>query len=266
MTFTIAHLTDTHFGGLPGAAARTRRVLQHLAAMTPAVDVLLVTGDIADHGTDEEYAEAREVLGSWPGPAPMLLCPGNHDVREPYARLLRSTDTGGALDPGYRCDEVHDVGPARFVMLDSLISAPPGERVDPGELSAASLEFLAHALAETRAEAGAAGRPTYLCLHHPPTSVHVGLMDSIMLANPEALAEVIADHPQVQAILTGHAHTACATTFAGVPVLVGGGVASTVTLDAEDLPLVTDELPPMFAVHLVGDDGRVVTHWRAVPM
>ncbi|MDP3894908.1 metallophosphoesterase [Nocardioides sp.] len=247
---TIAHLTDTHFGGHASAAERARAVLGHVAAMSPPVDVVLVTGDIADHGTEAEYAEAREVLGGWAGPAPMLMCPGNHDVREPYARMLRGT-------PGAsRCDEVHDVAGVRFVMLDSLVSAPEGERIDHGHLAEESLEVLDEALA--------AGHPTYLCLHHPPVTVHVQLMDPIRLDNADRLAEVIGRHDNLVATFVGHAHSACATTYAGRPLLVGGATASTVTLDAEHLPLITAELPPSFAIHLVAEDHRVVTHWRTV--
>ena len=50
----IAHLSDTHFGGRWDPAGRARRVLAHLATLDPPVDVVLVTGDIADHGTAEE--------------------------------------------------------------------------------------------------------------------------------------------------------------------------------------------------------------------
>lgn len=252
---TIGHLSDTHVGGHDRAIDRLRAVLDHLGAMSPQVDVLLLTGDITDHGTEQEYVVARAELGRWPGPAPLLMCPGNHDVREPYARVLRGWPE--AADPELRCDEVHDVGQARFVMLDSLVSAVGGVRIDHGHLAASSLAVLEDALA--------AGRPTYVCLHHPPAELHLQLMDPIRLDNAAELAEVIRRHDNVVAILVGHAHTMAATTFAGVPLLVGGGVASTVTVDAEDLPPITTELPATFAMHLVGDDGRPVTHWRALP-
>jgi len=54
-----------------------------------------------------------------------------------------------------------------------------------------------------------------------------------------------------------------ATTFAGVPVLVGGGLVSTVTTDAEDMPQIDYSQPPTIALHLV-EDGHLVTHWRVV--
>ena len=75
--FTIAHVTDTHFGNRAGVRARNERVVEHLTTLRP--DVVLITGDVADHGLPEEYAEERDVYGSWDGPLFWLL--GNHDVR-----------------------------------------------------------------------------------------------------------------------------------------------------------------------------------------
>ena len=65
------------------------------------------------------------------------------------------------------------------------------------------------------------------------------------------------------AVLVGHAHTAAVTTFAGLPVLVGGGLVSTVPTDAEDLPVLDLGQPPTIAFHLL-EDGHLVTHWRVV--
>jgi 3',5'-cyclic AMP phosphodiesterase CpdA len=253
---TIAHLSDTHFGGRFSPATRARRVLTHLATLDPPVDVVLLTGDIADHGTDEEYAEATMILGEWVGP-PMLLCPGNHDVREGYA-VMRGLPADGPVN------ESHRVGGALFCMLDSMVPAPPGERIDHGHLTADTLAWLDRELAGRTTE-----EPAFVCLHHPPVTIHLGLMDPIRLDNPDELAAVLDRHDGVVAVLVGHAHSACATTFEHprrpLPVLVPGGVVSTVTMDAEPFPTITGDLPPTYAVHVV-DAGRIVTHWRSLPM
>jgi Icc protein len=86
-----------------------------------------------------------------------------------------------------------------------------------------------------------------------------------MLLDGDALATVLERHPHVVATLVGHAHTMSATTYAGRPLLIGGGVVSTVTADAESPPTLWYDAPPSFALHLVDDDGRVTTHWRALP-
>ncbi len=93
-------------------------------------------------------------------------------------------------------------------------------------------------------------------------------MDPIRLMDGDDLAAVLDHHPHVVAILVGHAHTMGATTFAGRPLLIGGGVVSTVTAAAEQVDTVWYAAPPSFALHLVDDSEqppRVTTHWRALP-
>ncbi len=81
---TVAHLSDPHLGNRPGVADRSRRVAAAVEQIRP--DVVVVTGDVADHGRPEEYAEALAVLGTLP--APVLWGTGNHDVRGPFAEAL----------------------------------------------------------------------------------------------------------------------------------------------------------------------------------
>lgn len=244
--FVIAHISDTHVGNEDtDAVARCDLVMDHLLRMDPGPDVLVVTGDVADHGLPGEYAEARAWLDRWPGPLAVAI--GNHDVRDAYR-------AGLGLEP--TC--VVETGGARFLMLDSLISERDGERVDEGMVTDESLAWL-------DAELGAHPAPSYVCLHHPPVTIGLELMDPIRLTNGEALAACLTRHEHVRATLVGHAHTMATTTFAGRPLLVGGGVVSTVTADAESLPTLWYDAPPSFALHLVDDDGRITTHWRALP-
>jgi hypothetical protein len=59
-----------------------------------------------------------------------------------------------------------------------------------------------------------------------------------------------------------------ATTYAGRPLLVGGGVVSTVTADSEPVDTLWYAAPPTLALHLVDDAEtpiRITTHWRALP-
>ena len=114
----IAHVSDTHFGNdVQDPADRAAAVIEHLVSMSPRPDVLVVTGDLADHGLPEEYALARAWLDLWPGP--LAICPGNHDVRQAFV---------GGL--GVSSRTVVEAGDLRFVMLDSLIDAVAGVRVD----------------------------------------------------------------------------------------------------------------------------------------
>jgi len=244
--FVIAHVTDTHFGNdQQDPGDRNARVMDHLLAMNPRPDVLVVSGDVADHGLPDEYVEARAWLDRWEGT--LAVCPGNHDVRDAFVAGL-----------GIGTRTVVRVAGSRFVMLDSLLDADESGRVDPGRLGEDQLAWLDDVLAD-------GDGPAYVCLHHPPTTIGLELMDPIRLVDGAALETVVARHPHVVAVLVGHAHTMAATTFAGRPLLIGGGVVSTVTADAEALPTLWYDAPPTFALHLVEDDGRVTTHWRALP-
>jgi 3',5'-cyclic-AMP phosphodiesterase len=241
----IAHVSDNHFGNEEQEpTARNAAVMDHLLAMDPRPDVLVVSGDVADHGLPEEYAAARAWLDRWPGV--LAVCPGNHDVRAAFVTGL-----------GIGTRTVVEMAGTRFVMLDSLIDAVDGQRVDPGRLGEDQLGWLDGVLAEDPS-------PTFVVLHHPPTTISLELMDPIRLVDGDALTEVLTRHPHVVATLVGHAHTMAATMFAGRPLLIGGGVVSTVTAHAEGPPTLWYHAPPSFALHLV-DDGRVTTHWRALP-
>ncbi len=170
--FVIAHVSDTHFGNeVQDPATRNTLVMDHLLAMDPRPDVLVVTGDVADHGLPEEYAAARAWLDRWDGP--LAVCPGNHDVRDAFVAGL-----------GIATRTVVEAGGSRFVMLDSLVDADETGRVDPGRLGEDQLAWLDARLAE---DAG----PAYVCLHHPPTTIGLALMDPIRLRDGDALAAVV---------------------------------------------------------------------------
>ena len=248
--FVVAHVSDTHFGNdQQDPTTRLDRVMDHLLALDPRPDVLVVSGDVADHGLPEEYAAARAWLDRWPGT--LAVCPGNHDVRDAFVR---------GLDTPAR--SVVEAGGHRFVMLDSLIDAVDGERIDEGRIGNEQLAWL-------ESELAASHQPTFVVLHHPPLTIGIGLMDPIRLLDGEPLGAVVTRHPHVLATLVGHAHTMATTTFGGRPLLIGGGVVSTVPLDIEPLRIVWYDGPPTLAIHLVDDDPgsppRVTTHWRALP-
>ena len=243
----LAHLSDTHFGNtVQDPAGRAAAVMDHLLAMDPRPHLLVLSGDVADHGLPEEYAEARAWLDRWPGPA--LVCPGNHDIRSAYiVGLGRAPRT------------IAEVAGLRLVGLDSLIDPVGGERIDEGLLGDDQLTWLDGELAASRA-------PTLVVLHHPPTTLGIRLMDPIRLLDGDALTAVLERHPHVVATLVGHAHTMGATTFAGRPLLIGGGVVSTVSADAEPMAPVWYDAPLSFALHLLdGDPMRITTHWRSLP-
>lgn len=208
----VAHLSDPHLIGGGGLhygvidnVAHLRRTLDRLAAVRPAPQALVFTGDLADRGEPEAYATLRSIVEPFAAGmgAVVVWTMGNHDEREPFARGLFDSDDAGPQD------RVHEVDGLRIVALDTSV---PGHH--HGELTPDQLAWLADVLA-TPAEHG-----TLLAMHHPPLPVPMlRAAELIELQDQQALADVVAG-TDVRGILAGHLHLSTWSTFAGVPVSV----------------------------------------------
>ena len=234
----IVHLSDTHIDGSRHAHQRLARILER-AGEIPKVDIVVISGDLTDRGdtpsTDEFFALVADVH------QPLLVIPGNHDLRAPLAVHLDHPS-------GYVNTTLTAAG-VTIVGIDSLV-----EHHDEGALSPETLAY-------ARAAVAAAPGPVVLTVHHPPVTVGNTVMDGIRLHEAAGLAEVVADD-RVLAVLTGHLHTPLATTFAGKPVLTAPGVVSTFRLEQADSVQQDRSAAPGLAVHDVQADGRIVTAYR----
>lgn len=247
----IAHLSDVHLDGGDRAAERTRFVMEYLEGLPYQLDAVLVSGDIADHALPEEYEEARKALGSR---HPLVVCPGNHDDRAAFRRGLLGEERPSAAP----VDQVLRGDGFVLAVCDSSV---PGEH--RGYLEDSTIAWLDGVLTDTPREV-----PVLVAFHHPPVPLHIPYVDGIRQFGEERLAALAERHPHLTAFLCGHAHTGAATTFAGRPLLVAPGVVSTTRLPWEAASggseyVHTDE-PPAVAFHVIGEDGRLTTHYRVV--
>jgi 3',5'-cyclic-AMP phosphodiesterase len=245
----FAQLSDTHLDGGPQRARRARAVMQYLRTGRGPLDAVLVTGDIADSGRPREYQQAREILTA---ACPVLCTLGNHDARGPFRRVMLG-DQGDRGVGDRPINLMYRVAGAVFALCDSTI---PGR--GEGYLADETIAWLDSALGEDPAA------PAFVVCHHQPVPLHTPDSDEIRLSGPDRLAAVIERHPQVVATLCGHAHSAATTRFAGRPLLAAPGVAATGTLPWEPAAGPDHGTPPGVAYHVLGDDGRLTTHYRAV--
>ncbi|WP_329477057.1 metallophosphoesterase [Kribbella sp. NBC_01484] len=247
--YVIAHLSDPHLDGSEEARDRLRRITAYLKDFRRPVDVILVTGDLADHGLEAEYAELAAELKL---DLPVLVLPGNHDVSAPLRAALSSlVDSPGE---GHPVHQVRDVGAARFVLLDTTV---PGE--NHGLLPEESLAWLDGVLREPF------DGPLFVAFHQPPFNLHHPTMDQWMLRTREPFAAVLEGKP-VTALFAGHVHNAIAATFAGIPLRVAPGIRSTVPLPFEPASaagtLVDPTAHPGFALHIHVDGEPLQTVYR----
>lgn len=106
--------------------------------------------------------------------------------------------------------------------------------------------------------------PALIAFHQPPVELHHPLPDSGMLQEPDRLADLLDAHPRVVAVLTGHAHTAAASTFAARPLIVGPAITWTLRMPWEGDQAADRDQPPGLAFHILDDDRRLTTHYRVV--
>ncbi|MCM2414496.1 metallophosphoesterase [Streptomyces sp. RKAG290] len=242
----LAQISDLHLDGSERATRRATRVMDHLRALPQPVDALLVTGDIADHGAEAEYEEAARILAA---PFPVLSCPGNHDVRPAYRKALLGEAPGDGP-----VNQIHHIDGTAVLMCDSTI---PGR--DEGRLDEQTLAWIDDTLTGLPGQTRA-----LIAFHQPPVELHHPLPDSGRLQQPGELARLLDAHPRVAAVLTGHAHTAAASTFASRPLIVGPAVTWTLRMPWEGSDPVGRDQPPGLAFHVLDDSGRLTTHFRVV--
>ncbi|HEX6206318.1 MAG TPA: phosphodiesterase [Solirubrobacterales bacterium] len=251
MPVLLVQLSDLHIG----ADENGFDPVPHLEAVVEAVrrlpnrpDAVLVSGDLTDDGAEDGYRVAREMLERLD--APLHVLPGNHDDR---GRLRTAFDLSGQGDEPVRYSA--DVGELRLVVFDSNV---PGQ--DPGRYDPEQLRWLG---AELAAEPE---RPTLLALHHPPLVTGIEEWDGINLEPGQLplLAEVVARHPQVRAIVGGHLHRIAASALAGVPVLAAPStyLQALPDFETEGVELVPH---PGFVLHVLRG-GELASQVQAVPL
>ena len=251
----VAQISDLHIKR-PGelayckvdTAAALSRCVAQLNRLVPLPDLVVISGDLADTPTQQEYNHLKHLLA--PLQIPFVAIPGNHDERisfraalsgQPYAQL------SGALNIEVPLRELD------IVLMDSSV---PG--ASHGELDSNTLTWLDTTLSAS------ASRPALLFLHHPPFITGIGHMDVQNLRNHNDLAAVVGRHRRVRFIAAGHVHRATATMFAGVPATICPAPNHAVALDlvGQHPPSFNIE-PPSFHLHawfLNDENDAVVTH------
>jgi 3',5'-cyclic-AMP phosphodiesterase len=247
----IAQISDTHIK-LPGrlayqrvdTAAMLAACVTAIEALDPRPDLIVLTGDLVDFGSPEEYAFLGKLLA--PLQVPLVAIPGNHDERE----AMRAAFAAGGYLPstGFLQFAIDDY-PLRIVGLDTLVPGRGGGRLCPERLA-----WLDETLKQRQHV------PTLLLMHHPPFLTGIRHMDDVGLAGKEELAAILARHAQVQVLLCGHLHRPIYGQVGGRPALTCPSPAHQVALDLRpEAPSRFRMEPPAFMLHR-WHDGVLVSH------
>ena len=195
----IAQLSDLHIvpeGQLCQNKVETHRHLRnavaHINSLTPKPDAILVTGDLADYGSPEEYQLIRSILNDLA--SPFFIVPGNHDRRTNLLAEFSDHPYLPAPESKHVLFTIDDFQ-VRLIGLDTALFGEPY-----GRLCSTRLDWLDQTLTK------APETPTIIFMHHPPFRTGIRWIDAAGLYGGRKMEEIVARHPQIQRVLCGHVH------------------------------------------------------------
>ncbi len=253
MSFTLAHVSDTHLGaGTPLFHANFARVAAALDALRP--DAAVHTGDASLDGADSEADMACAAAAHARLPGPVWCVPGNHDVGDHPERAPRQPIDDSRLDR-FR----HHMGADRWVqdrdgwrllgLNSQVMGAHPDEHAQAGMIAAA-LDTLGH-------------RRLAVFIHKPffaddPAEAGFDYWSVPPFARQPLRA--VMEHPALRLVASGHLHLHREATRG--PVRYVWAPSAAFVVDPSEQPGLPGDRPCGFLVHRFGADEvttRLVT-------
>jgi 3',5'-cyclic AMP phosphodiesterase CpdA len=228
----IAQLSDPHLRMAdPVTHTALEAAVARVLALRPLPAAVLLTGDIADSGSAEEYELAARLLS--PLTMPVHQVAGNHDR---FNERTRFAEVAGGV---------------RLVGFDTSIAGR-----DDGVVE---LDWLADTLAEDRVT------PTIVAMHHPPMVTGLPWLDALGVPADQvrALGDLLSSSPNVRRVVAGHVHKVIHDVLGGCGVITCASTNIAAGLDFVTPDAVLVREPPSILVHALLD-GQIVTHVQPV--
>ncbi len=207
--------------GHSDTATALRRAVASINERLPAlgpIDCAIVTGDLTDHGTDEEYAHFAEIMAGLA--LPWQAIPGNHDTHDGMRRAFGDQHWMPAAGPIHW---LRDFGPFVVIGLDTLL-----EGANYGWLADEGYAYLDHCLTDL------SDRPVVVATHHPWLHSGIPAMDADNLRNGAALLYRLQAYGGPVKMISGHVHRAITGQIGKVCCQIGPSTAHTVHRDLRE--------------------------------
>lgn len=189
---SILQITDLHI--LPGNGEKllgvdTEKsfdaVLKDALANHPLIDLILVTGDLAQEPGILPYRKIASRLSSVG--IPCVCLPGNHDNFTMMLQILN--------DGNISCRKNLFLKGWQIIILNSQVQNSHG-----GHITETELEFLDGSLSRHPE------KPALIAVHHHCRKTQSQWMDTMMIDNSEDLLAVLSRHQHSRALICGHIH------------------------------------------------------------
>ncbi|RYE62548.1 phosphodiesterase [Neorhizobium sp. DAR64861/K0K2] len=244
----ILQITDTHLM-LSGQSVNGVDPEKQLRAAVADVlekhadaDLLVMTGDLCNHGDPEAYDILKDILA--PVPFEVRLMLGNHDDRPNF----RAAFPAHPIDANGYVQSFLDTEFGRLVFLDSHEGGVIG-----GVFGEDRMAFLDEALE------GAGKHPVTVFIHHPPIDCGIAHFDHIGMHDDGRIMRRLAGHKAgIRHIVFGHIHVPMSGTSAeGIAYSSGQACAHRFVTDlANPMPFWTGGNPCYRIINLDGHGLR----------
>jgi 3',5'-cyclic-AMP phosphodiesterase len=200
----IIQLTDTHL--MPSGVVvngvdpeqQLRAAVADIIEKHSDADLLVMTGDLCNHGDPDAYQLLKDILAPLPFEVRLML--GNHDDRPNFIAAFpdQPRDDNGFIQ------SFIDTKAGRLLFLDSHEAGVIG-----GIYGEDRMAWLDQALA------GAGALPVTVFIHHPPMETRIAHFEKIGMHDDGAVLERLNRHaPGIRHIVFGHIHIPLAGTTA----------------------------------------------------
>ena len=232
----VIQITDCHVSATADALYRDcdpraslREVVQTAIQWSP--DLVLLTGDLAEDGSEAAYAWLADAFAGFE--VPILATPGNHDDAELMQRYFPRTSIE---EPEVFSDTW------RVVVLNSA---------KPNEISGS---FTAQQMASFKRVLEADSTPVMVALHHQPVPVGSPWIDRYPLLDPQRFWAALSDN--VELVCWGHVHQALTVKPPGDHAILGVSGPSSVSNSVPERERFTlDKTGPACRWFLLQDEG-----------
>lgn len=249
----IAQISDIHIAGygkktynIAPMAENLALSVDHINQFDPVPDVVIVTGDIAMNGLEEEVERADKILNKLQ--MPFYVVPGNHDERSSLWSVMGGNACPSMPD-GFINFVVDDYA-VRLIGIDSTVPGEPG-----GEICEKRAAWLDARLAEETE------KPTAIFMHHPPVKCGVLETDEDGFVGVDRLAAVVEKYSNIERLICGHIHLQVNVRWHGTVVSTapstGMELALDLTLTRESEFLLE---APGYQLHYWTPQNDLVTH------
>jgi 3',5'-cyclic AMP phosphodiesterase CpdA len=207
------------------------------------VDMIIVTGDLTDFGTSDEYSLFRELIEELN--IPYRAIPGNHDDKSVMQKCFADADWMPKTGPINWQIDFEDL---KVIGLDTSIIGKAH-----GNLETDSLNFLRSSLNSAKE------KPVIVASHHPPITTGIEKMDIQNLRDSDELKEILSTYQGELKLICGHIHRNIVTQFGNVICQIAPGVSHAVTIDLrKGSPNCLTKEPGSFLLHEIRDG--ILTH------